>query len=115
MQESVYLINQRCPNAYWDGISTNYCPGFDADDVVSHEWSHAYTEYTHGLIYQYQSGALNESYSDIFGEAYDLLNGIDGPFGANLTEGQTYDNRGSRWVIGEDLSEPVAILLLRDM
>ncbi|MDH4457227.1 MAG: M4 family metallopeptidase [Nevskia sp.] len=115
MQESVYLINQRCPNAYWDGISTNYCPGFDADDVVSHEWSHAYTEYTHGLIYQYQSGALNESYSDIFGEAYDLLNGIDGPLGANLTEGQTYDNRGSRWVIGEDLSEPVAILLLRDM
>ena len=115
LQESVYLVNQRCPNAYWDGTSTNYCPGFDADDVVSHEWSHAYTEYTHGLIYQYQSGALNESYSDIFGEAYDLVNGLEGPLGANLDEGQTYENRGSRWVIGEDLSEAAAAVLLRDM
>ncbi|MBA2434434.1 MAG: hypothetical protein H0V54_04990, partial [Chthoniobacterales bacterium] len=43
---SVYLINQNCPNAYWNGQSTNYCPAFDADDIVSHEWSHAYTEYT---------------------------------------------------------------------
>lgn len=58
---SVYLINQQCPNAYWNGVSTNYCPAFDADDVVSHEWSHGYTQFTHGLIYAYQSGALNEA------------------------------------------------------
>lgn len=115
VQESVYLINQNCPNAYWDGTSTNYCPGFDADDVVSHEWSHAYTEFTHGLIYQYQSGALNESYSDIFGEAYDLVNGTEGPLGVTLTEGQTYANGGSRWVVGEDLSQVAAAVLLRDM
>jgi bacillolysin len=115
VQHSVYLVNQQCPNAYWDGTSTNYCPGFDADDVVSHEWSHAYTQYTDGLVYQYQSGALNESNSDIFGETYDLINGFEGPLGATLTEGKTYDNRGSRWVVGEDLSEAAAALLLRDM
>ncbi len=115
VQKSVYLINDACPNAYWNGDSTNYCPGFDADDIVSHEWSHAYTEYTHGLIYQYQSGALNEAYSDIFGETYDLVNGLEGPLGVTLTEGEYFENGGSRWVLGEDLTEAAAGLLLRDM
>lgn len=115
VQKSVFLVNQQCPNAYWNGDSTNYCPGFDADDVVSHEWSHAYTEYTHGLVYQYQSGALNESYSDIFGEVYDLTNSLEGPLGANLAEGEYYENGGSRWVVGEDLSQEAAALILRDM
>ena len=64
-----------CPNANWNGITTNYCTGVTADDVVAHEWGHAYTEYTHNLIYQWQSGALNESYSDIWGEVVDVLNG----------------------------------------
>lgn len=115
VQRSIYLVNENCPNAYWNGTATNYCPGFDADDVVSHEWSHAYTEYTHGLIYQYQSGALNEAYSDIFGEVYDLVNGIEGPLGVTLTEGEYFENGGSRWVMGEDLGEAAAALLLRDM
>ena len=64
-----------CPNANWNGLTTNYCDGVTSDDVVAHEWGHAYTEYTHGLIYQWQSGALNESYSDIWGETVDLING----------------------------------------
>ncbi len=64
-----------CPNANWNGITTNYCNGVTADDVVAHEWGHAYTDYTHNLIYQWQSGALNESYSDIWGETVDMLNG----------------------------------------
>jgi hypothetical protein len=64
-----------CPNANWNGATTNYCDGVSSDDVVAHEWGHAYTEYTHGLIYQWQSGALNESYSDIWGETVDLVNG----------------------------------------
>ena len=109
---SVYLINQQCPNAYWNGTSTNYCPAFDADDVVSHEWSHAYTEYTHGLIYAFQSGALNEAYSDIFGETVDLLNNADGIGGNNNAE--PYPN-GQRWLVGEDLGEELQSLLLRDM
>jgi len=65
-----------CPNASWNGQSTNYCDGVASDDVVGHEWAHAYTERTHGLIYQWQSGALNESYSDIFGEVVDQINGL---------------------------------------
>jgi Zn-dependent metalloprotease len=65
-----------CPNASWNGQSTNYCDGLATDDVAAHEWGHAYTERTHGLIYQWQPGALNESYSDIFGEVVDQINGL---------------------------------------
>jgi Zn-dependent metalloprotease len=50
-----------CPNANWNGATTNYCNGVTSDDVVAHEWGHAYTQYTHDLIYQWQPGALNES------------------------------------------------------
>jgi Zn-dependent metalloprotease/Ca2+-binding RTX toxin-like protein len=64
-----------CPNANWNGATTNYCNGVTADDVVVHEWGHAYTQYTHDLIYQWQSGALNEAYSDIWGETADSING----------------------------------------
>ncbi|NYE36965.1 Zn-dependent metalloprotease [Nocardioides cavernae] len=64
----------RCPNANWNGVSTNYCSGVSSDDTVAHEWGHAYTEYTSGLIYQWQSGAMNEAYSDIWGETVDMLN-----------------------------------------
>ena len=64
-----------CPNASWNGTFTSYCAGVTSDDVVSHEWGHAYTEFTHDLIYQWQPGALNESYSDIWGETLDMING----------------------------------------
>ncbi len=64
-----------CPNASWNGITTNYCNGVTSDDVVAHEWGHAYTQYTSDLIYQWQPGALNESYSDIWGETVDMING----------------------------------------
>lgn len=74
--ETVWLTNSLpCPNASWNGASTNFCDGVASDDIVAHEWGHAYTERTHGLIYQWQPGALNESYSDIFGEIVDVLNG----------------------------------------
>jgi len=112
--DSVYLVNDVCPNAYWNGISTNYCPDFDADDVVAHEWGHAYTQYTHGLIYSYQSGALNESYSDIFGETVDLLNGVDAEGGS--ANSQPNPN-GVRWQMGEDVPTLSAqqLGILRDM
>jgi Zn-dependent metalloprotease len=109
---TVYLINDHCPNAYWNGSSTNYCPAFDADDVVAHEWGHAYTEYTQGLIYFCQPGALNESYSDIWGETIDLLNGEDAIGGS--TNDKPYPH-GQRWLVGEDLGQQAQELLLRDM
>ncbi len=63
-----------CPNANWNGLTTNYCDGVTGDDTVAHEWGHAYTESTSGLIYQWQAGAMNEAYSDIWGETVDMLN-----------------------------------------
>lgn len=111
---SVLLANNNCPNAYWNSTSTNYCPDFDADDVVSHEWGHAYTEHTHNLIYAYQSGALNESYSDIFGETHDLHNGVDAEGGNNNAQPMP---DGQRWQMGEDVNgfnQPAAGIL-RDM
>jgi len=68
-------------NASWNGRNTNFCKGLAVDDVIAHEWSHAYTDFTHNLIYAWQPGALNESYSDIFGEIVDLTNGhgLDSP------------------------------------
>lgn len=36
-------------------------------DVIAHELTHGITEHTSNLVYQNQSGALNESFSDIFG------------------------------------------------
>lgn len=74
-----------CPNANWNGVTTNYCDGTAVDDVIAHEWGHAYTEYTHGLIYQWQPGALNESYSDVWGETVDLINGKDDADEGNIT------------------------------
>lgn len=96
-----------CPNASWNGEVTSYCDGLLTDDVVAHEWAHAYTQYTHGLIYSVQPGALNEAYSDIFGEAVDLLNGagVDEPSGPREAGVCTHaDPDGSvRWLIGEEV------------
>ncbi|MCH8242919.1 MAG: M4 family metallopeptidase [Planctomycetes bacterium] len=81
----MHNVNQapwlNCPNASWNGAWTSYCWGVTGDDTVAHEWGHAYTDSTHNLIYQWQPGALNEAYSDIFGEVVDLLNGsgLDSP------------------------------------
>lgn len=88
-------------NAFWDGSKMTYGDGFAAaDDVVAHELSHGVTEYASGLVYSNQSGALNESYSDIFGEAVDLTN-----TGGN-------DSAAVRWDMGEDIP---GIGAIRDM
>ncbi|WP_457420211.1 M4 family metallopeptidase [Roseateles sp. P5_E7] len=76
--DSIFNRGNRCPNASWNGTFISFCPGLTTDDVTAHEWGHAYTEYTHGLIYAWQPGALNEAYSDIWGETVDRLNGRGG-------------------------------------
>ena len=75
--DSIFNRGYGCPNASWNGAFISFCNGFTTDDITGHEWTHAYTEYTDGLIYEFQSGALNESYSDIFGETIDRINGRD--------------------------------------
>ena len=48
---------------------TQYSPRFAAvGDIVGHEFTHAITQETARLVYKTESGALNESYSDIFGQ-----------------------------------------------
>ncbi|MCP4249089.1 MAG: hypothetical protein GY778_18750, partial [bacterium] len=66
-----------CPNAFWSGSTQSmyFCWGVVSDDVVAHEFTHGVTEHTAQLIYQNQSGQLNESFSDVFGELVDLFNG----------------------------------------
>jgi Zn-dependent metalloprotease len=96
-----------CPNANWNGATTNYCNGVTSDDVVAHEWGHAYTQYTHDLIYQWQPGALNESYSDIWGETVDLINGAgtDSP-GPVRTVGSCSTHTGNPTVV---INSPASI------
>ena len=103
--------NILCPNANWNGISTNYCNGVTGDDTVAHEWAHAYTEYTSDLVYAWQPGALNESFSDIWGEIVDLLNGrgSDSPDTvrtanscSQLGAGSPANDNSYRWLSGED-------------
>ncbi|MET1058155.1 MAG: M4 family metallopeptidase [Nocardioides sp.] len=61
-------------NAFWDGTQLVFGDGdgqiFDRFtkpvDVLGHEFTHAVTERTAGLVYEGQSGALNESVSDVF-------------------------------------------------
>lgn len=74
MMDQIFNRGYGCPNASWNGVFISFCPGFTTDDVTAHEWGHAYTERTHGLIYAWQPGALNESYSDIWGETVDRIN-----------------------------------------
>ncbi|MFT5603009.1 MAG: bacillolysin [Flavobacteriales bacterium] len=89
-----------CPNANWNGSTANYCTGTATDDIVGHEWGHAYTQFTSGLIYAWQSGAMNESYSDIWGETIDLLNGYEDD-GEDLSL-RTGCDSSDRWQQGED-------------
>jgi len=63
-------------NAFWDGSRMTYGDGDGVNygplvslDIVGHEITHGVTEYAANLVYSYESGALNESFSDIFGEA----------------------------------------------
>ncbi|MBI3133463.1 MAG: M4 family metallopeptidase [Bacteroidetes bacterium] len=60
-------------NAFWDGTRMTYGDGdgtwnpLVSLDIAGHEITHGLTEYTANLNYSAESGALNESFSDIFG------------------------------------------------
>ena len=97
-------LSSSCPyqNAFWNGSQMTYGEGFAADDVVAHELTHGVTEFTSGLIYLNQSGAINESFSDIWGELVDITN-----------SGGT-DNNAVRWELGEDIPGIGAIRNLKD-
>jgi len=88
-------------NAFWDGTRMVFGNGdnvifqdFTNDvDVPGHELTHGVTQYTAGLLYSDQPGALNEATSDIFGAC------IDARF--NSKDASTFN-----WLIGEDVMAP---------
>jgi Zn-dependent metalloprotease len=98
-------------NAYWDGTQLVFGDG-DGQvfgrftkpvDVLGHEFTHAVTERTAGLTYSGQSGALNESVSDVFGSCV-----------KQRLLGQSADQ--ADWLIGQGLLLPgVQGRALRDM
>jgi len=51
---------------FGDGDGSNFSP-FVSLDIVAHELTHGLTQFTANLMYQGESGALNESWSDVFG------------------------------------------------
>ena len=94
-----------CPyqNAFWDGTQMVYGDGFaSADDVVGHELTHGFTDFSSSLFYYMQSGAINESMSDVFGEYVDLVNGA----GTDTPE--------VRWLLGEDVPGSGAVRDMQD-
>lgn len=84
-----------CPNAFFNGEnSIHFCQQYTTPDITGHEYAHAVNHFSildgsgnpAGLTYSYESGALNENNSDVFGEAYEY-----------------YRNGSNDWLIGEDL------------
>jgi Zn-dependent metalloprotease len=71
-------------NAFWDGSSMTFGDGAERFyplvglDVVSHEVSHGFTEQNSNLIYNNQSGGINEAFSDMAGEAAEFyMHGVN--------------------------------------
>ena len=80
-------------NAFWDGSRMTYGDGDGSNygplvslDICGHEITHGVTEYSANLVYSYQSGALNESFSDIFGESI-----------------EKYASGTNDWLMGDDI------------
>ena len=86
-------LQRNYANAYWNGEQMAYGDGDGVEfrelsgdlDVVGHELSHGVTEATSNLIYQNESGALNEAFSDMMGTSIEFYYGT------------------GNWTIGEDI------------
>jgi len=88
-------------NAFWNGQQMVYGDGdgqifrpfTSALDVIAHELSHGVIQHEANLVYQDQSGALNESLSDVFGSLV-----------KQFSRGQTAEE--ADWLIGAGLFMP---------
>ncbi len=82
-------------NAFWDGSRMTYGDGdgtyspLTTLDICGHEIAHGLTTFTADLTYSYESGALSEGFSDIFGTSIEFF--ASPPL-------QT-----GNWLIGEDI------------
>lgn len=85
-------------NAFWNNNQIVYGDGdgktavslSGALDVVGHEMTHGVVEYEANLAYQNQSGALNESFADVFGTLIEY----------------EYQKDKADWLCGEDVWTP---------
>ena len=88
--------NTNYVNAFWDGTRMTFGDGNATNnpltslDITGHEISHGLDELTANLTYQDEPGALNESFSDIFGTAVEWF----------------ADSTVANWTIGEDIGSP---------
>ena len=92
---AIVHYSQNLDNAFWNGRYMMFGDGFLMDhltelSVTSHELTHGVTEVEAQLIYHGQSGALNESVSDVFGSVV-----------KQYVNGETADQ--ADWLIGEGL------------
>lgn len=62
-------ISSGCNNAFFTGFigEAFFCPGMATNDVIGHEFTHGVIGSSSGLVYSDESGALNESLADLFG------------------------------------------------
>ena len=62
-------VSSGCLNAFFTSLIGEgfFCLGMAGDDVVGHEFTHGVIGASTGLVYQDESGALNESFADLFG------------------------------------------------
>jgi len=81
------------PNAFWSSQYEYmvFGEGYAVDDVTGHELTHGVTDYESSLVYLNESGAINESFSDMWGEWIDQTNG------------RGNDSSIVQWLMGEDL------------
>lgn len=103
--------DEKYDNAFWNGEQMVFgdgdgsiFKGFTSSiDVIGHELTHGVTEYTARLLYSGQSGALNESVSDVFGSMI-----------KQYALGQTADQ--ADWLIGAELlADGIQGVALRSM
>jgi len=84
-------------NAFWDGTRMTYGDGdgswdpLTSLDIAGHEITHGLTTFTADLNYSAESGALNESFSDIFGTSIE-----------NFARPSNWN-----WLIGEDIGSAI--------
>lgn len=84
------------PNLRFLGQSYDYFAG--GLDIVAHELTHGLTDYSSGLIYQNESGALNEAFSDIVATGVEFFYQTPGS-----------GPRQADYLIGEDVITPGGI------
>lgn len=106
--DSTFVMNlvpmDICPNAYWDQREKAAYFCYDSAlsmDIVVHEFAHGYVaSYGGNLMYEGQSGALNEGYADIIGETVQLLleETPKRRQSENCKDGGVYS---TRWLLGD--------------